>query len=187
MTASPQSLDPHLPRPAGAAARRPFNAAAIGARLSRVIPHAEIAVHLPTLRTVADLKAVRDAVIVAHNYQVPLITAGIADFVGDSLAMARFAAGCPARVIVVCGVRFMAETVKLLCPDKRVLLPNLQAGCSLADSLDAAYARALREAHPGIPLVAYVNTPAAVKAEADICCTSANAVRSRDPWAYRAC
>ena len=114
--------------------------------------------------------------MVAHNYQIPLITAGIADFVGDSLAMARYAARCTAPVVVVCGVYFMAETVKLLCPDKKVLLPNLLAGCSLAASITAEDIRELRTRHPSTPVVAYVNTSAAVKAEADICCTSANAV-----------
>jgi quinolinate synthase len=144
-------------------------------RLGRVVPEAEIAVHLPLIRSIEALKAENDAVIVAHNYQTPLIAAGVADFVGDSLAMARYAAQCTARVIVVCGVHFMAETVKLLCPNKRVLLPNLRARCSLADSIDADYVRALRQFYPDLPLVAYVNTPAAVKAEADVCCTSANA------------
>jgi quinolinate synthase len=146
------------------------------AALGRVVPAAEIWLNLPLLEAIAALKAKHDAVIVAHNYQEPLIAAGVADFVGDSLAMARYAAQCTARVIVVCGVHFMAETVKLLCPNKRVLLPNLCARCSLADSVDRDYVRALRRSYPGLPMVAYVNTPAAVKAEADICCTSANAV-----------
>lgn len=153
-----------------------FDANQLISRLRRVVPEAEIAVNLPLLRSIEALKAQHDAVIVAHNYQSPLIAAGIADFVGDSLAMARYAARCTARVIVVCGVHFMAETVKLLCPDKRVLLPNLQARCSLADSIDADYVRSLRQSYPGLPIVAYVNTPAAVKAESDVCCTSANAV-----------
>lgn len=146
------------------------------ARLTPAVPPAEIVLNLPLIQSIAALKAEHDSVIVAHNYQVPLITVGIADFVGDSLAMARYAAECRADVIVVCGVHFMAETVKLLCPDKRVLLPNMRARCSLADSVGADYVRALRKSYPDIPMVAYVNTPAAVKAQADVCCTSANAV-----------
>lgn len=146
------------------------------ARLGHLIPEAEILLNLPVLQSIIGLKAEHDAAVVAHNYQVPLITAGVADFVGDSLAMARFAAQCTARTIVVCGVHFMAETVKLLCPNKRVLLPNMNARCSLAESIDAEYVRAMRRSYPGFPIVAYVNTTAEVKAEADICCTSANAV-----------
>jgi len=135
-------------------------------RLGRVVPEAEIAVHLALIRSIEALKTEKDAVIVAHNHQTPLIAAGVADFVGDSLAMPRYAAQCTARLIVVCGVHFMAETVKLRCPNKRVLLPNLRARCSLADSIDADYVRSLRQFYPGLPLVAYVNIPAAVKAEA---------------------
>ncbi len=145
-------------------------------RLAPVMPESEILANWPVLEQILTMKAEQDAVIVAHNYQVPLITAGVADFVGDSLAMARFAAATRAATIIVCGVHFMAETVKLLCPGKRVLLPSLNARCSLADSINVDYVRALRGAYPGLPVVAYVNTPAAVKAEADICCTSANAV-----------
>ena len=145
-------------------------------RLRRVIPAPEISLNLPILESILSLKASRNAMIVAHNYQSPLITAGVADFVGDSLAMARYAVQCPAHTIVVCGVHFMAETIKLLCPEKRVLLPNLNARCSLADSISPEYLRSMRRANPGLPIVAYVNTPAAVKAEADVCCTSANAV-----------
>jgi quinolinate synthase len=145
-------------------------------RLAPVMPEPEILANWPVLVQILSMKAEQDAEIVAHNYQVPLITAGVADFVGDSLAMARFAATSRASTIVVCGVHFMAETVKLLCPDKRVLLPNLNARCSLADSINADYVRALRIAYPDLPVVAYVNTSAEVKAESDICCTSANAV-----------
>jgi quinolinate synthase len=144
-------------------------------RLGRLLPEPEVLLSLPLLESIARLKVAHDAVVVAHDYQVPLITAGIADFVGDSLEMARYAARCEAGTIVVCGVHFMAETVKLLCPDKRVLLPNMNARCSLADSIDAQYVRGMRRSYPGLPIVAYVNTTAAVKAEADICCTSANA------------
>lgn len=146
------------------------------ARLAHVIPEAEIVLALPLFDSIAALKRERHAVVVAHNYQTPLITAGIADFVGDSLAMARYAARSAAPVIVVCGVHFMAETVKLLDPEKTVLLPNMLAGCSLAASIQPEDIRDLRARHPGTPVVAYVNTSAAVKAEADVCCTSANAV-----------
>jgi quinolinate synthase len=150
--------------------------AELTARLGRVMPEAESELCLPLIEEIRALKAVRDAVVVAHNYQVPQITAGIADFTGDSLAMARFAAGTGASAIVVCGVRFMAETAKLLNPRRTVLLPALEAGCSLAESISPADVRALRRRYPGVPVIAYVNTTAAVKAECDICCTSANAV-----------
>jgi quinolinate synthase len=164
---------------------RQFNAASLVERLGRLLPLPEVLLQMPILESIARLKARHDAVVVAHNYQVPIITAGIADFVGDSLAMARYAAQCTARTIVVCGVHFMAETVKLLCPDRRVLLPNLNARCSLADSIDAGYVRDLRIKYPGLPVVAYVNTPAEVKAEADICCTSGNAVAVAQSLAVR--
>jgi quinolinate synthase len=147
------------------------------ARLGHVVPDAEIELGLPLIQQILDLKAQHEAVVVAHNYQVPMITSTIADFTGDSLAMARFAARSKADTIVVCGVEFMAETVKLLCPDQRVLLPSRTAGCSLAESITAPDVVELRHRYPGVPVVAYVNTSAAVKAEADICCTSANAVQ----------
>ena len=146
------------------------------ARLARVLPEPETTLCLPLIEEIRELKAARQAVVVAHNYQVPQITAGIADFTGDSLAMARFAAGAEAATIVVCGVRFMAETAKLLNPRRTVLLPAPEAGCSLAESIKPADVLELRARYPGVPVVAYVNTTAAVKAEADICCTSANAV-----------
>ena len=122
------------------------------------------------------LKSLKDAVIVAHDDQLDIVASGIADFVGDSLAIARFAATCGAGTVVVCGVYFMAEMVKLLSPEKHVLIPNLNARCTLAESIDAGYVREMRRRYAGFPVVAYVNTPAEVKAEADICCTSANAV-----------
>ncbi|AUH35411.1 quinolinate synthase [Paracoccus tegillarcae] len=121
------------------------------------------------------LKRDRNAVILAHNYQTPEIFHGVADIVGDSLALARKAAEVDADVIVLAGVHFMAETAKLLNPDKTVLIPDLAAGCSLADSITPADIALLREAHPGVPVVTYVNTSAAVKAASDICCTSGNA------------
>ena len=117
----------------------------------------------------------RDAVVLAHNYQLPEIQ-DIADHVGDSLALSRIAADCAARTIVFCGVHFMAETAKILAPDKTVLIPDARAGCSLADSIDADQLRAWKREHPGAVVVSYVNTTAEVKAETDICCTSANAV-----------
>ncbi|HJP77140.1 MAG TPA: quinolinate synthase NadA [Pseudonocardiaceae bacterium] len=117
----------------------------------------------------------RDAVILAHNYQLPAIQ-DIADVTGDSLALSRIAAASEASTIVFCGVHFMAETAKILSPDKTVLIPDAKAGCSLADSIDAAQLRAWKAEHPGAVVVSYVNTTAEVKAETDICCTSANAV-----------
>jgi quinolinate synthase len=124
---------------------------------------------------VRQLAGVQNAVILAHNYQVPEIQ-DVADHVGDSLALSRLAAATDAETIVFCGVHFMAETAKLLSPDKRVLIPTAAAGCSLADTIDAVQLRAWKAEHPGTVVVAYVNTSAAVKAEADICCTSSNAV-----------
>src|SRR6266513_2867086 len=126
-------------------------------------------------RDVRRLAGERRAVILAHNYQVPWIQ-DVADHVGDSLALSRQAAETEADVIVFCGVHFMAETAKILSPEKTVLIPDLEAGCSLASSIAAADVRLLRERYPGVPVVTYVNTSAAVKAESDICCTSANAV-----------
>jgi quinolinate synthase len=124
---------------------------------------------------VRELARERDAVILAHNYQVPWIQ-DVADFVGDSLALSRTAATTDASTIVFCGVHFMAETAKLLSPEKTVLLPSLEAGCSLAASITADQLRAWKDEHPGAMVVAYVNTTAEVKAESDICCTSSNAV-----------
>ena len=121
------------------------------------------------------LAAEQDAVILAHNYQLAPIQ-DIADHVGDSLALSRLAAESSARTIVFCGVHFMAETAKILSPDKRVLIPDAAAGCSLADTIDAEQLRAWKAEHPGAVVVSYVNTTAAVKAETDICCTSSNAV-----------
>ena len=123
---------------------------------------------------VRSLAEARDAVILAHNYQVPWIQ-DVAHHVGDSLALSRVAADTDAGTIVFCGVHFMAETAKLLSPEKTVLLPNLAAGCSLADSITADQLREWKAEHPGAVVVAYVNTTAEVKAESDICCTSSNA------------
>ena len=123
------------------------------------------------------LKKQRNAVVLAHNYQTPEIFHGVADVVGDSLALAREAQEVQADVIVLAGVHFMAETAKLLNPNKTVLVPDLAAGCSLAESITAADVRTLKAAHPGVPVETYVNTSADVKAESDICCTSGNAVK----------
>jgi quinolinate synthase len=128
---------------------------------------------------VRELADQRDAVLLAHNYQVPEIQ-DIADHVGDSLALSRIAADCPASTIVFCGVHFMAETAKILAPDKTVLIPDARAGCSLADSIDAEQLRAWKGEQPGAVVVSYVNTTAEVKAETDICCTSSNAVEVVD-------
>ena len=145
-------------------------------RLRGVLPEIEWPVHAPYVAAINELKAKRNAVILAHNYQTPEIFHGVADITGDSLTLAREGAKTDADVIVLCGVHFMAETAKLLSPEKTVLLPDLEAGCSLAASITAADVRLLRQRYPGVPVVTYVNTSAAVKAESDICCTSANAV-----------
>jgi quinolinate synthase len=145
-------------------------------RLRAVIPEIEWAVHAPYVAAINQLKQLRNAVILAHNYQTPEIFHGVADITGDSLALARQAAKTDAEVIVLCGVHFMAETAKLLSPEKVVLIPDVEAGCSLASSISADDVRLLKQRYPGVPVVTYVNTSAAVKAESDICCTSANAV-----------
>ncbi len=145
-------------------------------RVKSVIPEVEWAVHAPYIEAIERLKKERNAVILAHNYQTPEIFHGVADLTGDSLALARLAADQAADVIVLCGVHFMAETAKLLNPEKTVLIPDEKAGCSLAESITGADIRLLREKYPGVPVVTYVNTSAEVKAETDICCTSSNAV-----------
>jgi quinolinate synthase len=145
-------------------------------RLKDVIPEVEWPVHAPYVAAINELKVQRNAIILAHNYMTPEIFHGVADLKGDSLALAQRAADTEAEIIVLAGVHFMAETAKLLCPDKTVLIPDLRAGCSLADSITATDVRVMRERHPGAPVVTYVNTSAEVKAESDICCTSANAV-----------
>ena len=144
-------------------------------RVERHVPPFEWPILADDIAAILELKEERHAVILAHNYQTPDIFHTVADIVGDSLALAREAARTEADVIVLAGVHFMAETAKLLNPDKVVLIPDLEAGCSLAASITAADIRLLRERYPGVPIVTYVNTSAAVKAESDICCTSANA------------
>ena len=146
-------------------------------RVRRVVPPAEWATFADDIEAILTLKRERNAVILAHNYQTPEIFHCVADIVGDSLLLAREAQHVEADVIVMAGVHFMAETAKLMNPTKRVLMPDMQAGCSLADSITAADVRLLRQRYPGIPVVTYVNTSAAVKAESDVCCTSGNARR----------
>jgi len=147
------------------------------AALQTVIPPAEWSLHQPVVERIARLKRERDAIVLAHNYMTPEIYHSVADITGDSLALARRAAETDASVIVMAGVHFMAETAKLLNPDKTVLIPDLRAGCSLAASITGADVRLLRERFPGVPVVTYVNTSADVKAESDVCCTSGNAVQ----------
>ncbi|NCF24334.1 MAG: quinolinate synthase NadA [Gammaproteobacteria bacterium] len=144
--------------------------------VKNVIPAVEWPVHAPYIAAINALKKERNAVVLAHNYMTPEIYHCVADITGDSLALARRAAQTDADVIVMAGVHFMAETAKLLNPGKTVLIPDMRAGCSLAESITAADIRTLREKHPGVPVVTYVNTSAEVKAESDICCTSGNAV-----------
>jgi quinolinate synthase len=144
-------------------------------RVERHIPPFEWSILADDIAAIFKLKRERNAVVLAHNYQTPEIFHTIADIVGDSLALARDAARTDADVIVLAGVHFMAETAKLLNPAKTVLIPDLEAGCSLAASITAADIRLLRQRHPGVPIVSYVNTSAAVKAESDVCCTSSNA------------
>lgn len=141
-----------------------------------VIPDLEWATMASQVDTINRLKAERNAVILAHNYMTPDIYHTVADITGDSLALARRAATTDADVIVFAGVHFMAETAKITCPEKTVLIPDPTAGCSLAESITAADVRQLRQRHPGVPVVCYVNTSAEVKAEVDICCTSSNAL-----------
>jgi quinolinate synthase len=145
-------------------------------RVKTVIPAIEWPVMAPYIKAINDLKKVRRAVILAHNYQTPEIFHCVADVKGDSLQIAIAAAKSDAEIIVQCGVHFMAETSKLLNPDKLVLIPDTRAGCSLAASITGADVRLLRERYPGVPIVTYVNTSADVKAESDVCCTSSNAV-----------
>lgn len=146
-------------------------------KMSHAIPRIEWPVHAPYIKAINELKKVRGAAILAHNYQTPEIFHGVSDIVGDSLQLAKEATKVDADVIIQCGVHFMAETSKLLNPEKTVLIPDMKAGCSLASSITGADVRALKAAYPGVPVVAYVNTSADVKAEVDICCTSSNAVQ----------
>src|SRR2546423_14854564 len=146
-------------------------------KVRHAIPAIEWPAFADDIDAIMALKERRNAVILAHNYQTPEIFHCVADFVGDSLQLAREAAKVDAKVIVQAGVHFMAETSKILCPDKIVLIPDLRAGCSLAASITAADVRLIKQRYPGLPVVTYVNTTAEVKAETDVFCTNANAVQ----------
>jgi quinolinate synthase len=160
---TPNSPTPSLPLPE------------LYSRVERHVPPFEWRILADDIAAILKLKRDKNAVVLAHNYQTPDIFHTVADIVGDSLALAREAVRTDADIIVLAGVHFMAETAKLLNPEKTVLIPDLEAGCSLAASITAADVRLLRASHPGVPIVTYVNTSAAVKAESDICCTSGNA------------
>ncbi|MCH7931574.1 MAG: quinolinate synthase NadA [Proteobacteria bacterium] len=174
MTLHEAAIEPQADLPYTAAVAR--DTAAYYERVARVIPEIEWPVHAPYIAAINALKRERNAVILGHNYQTPEIFHCVTDFVGDSLGLARQAAESDADIIVLCGVHFMAETAKLLNPEKTVLISDLEAGCSLAASITGADVRLLRERYPGTPVVSYVNTSAEVKAETDICCTSSNAL-----------
>jgi len=146
-------------------------------KVSKVIPKIEWAFHAPLIHKINKLKKEKNAVVLAHNYQTPEIFHGIADIAADSLALAVEAEKTDASIIILCGVHFMAETAKLMNPSKKVLLPDMGAGCSLASSITGKDVKMLKEKFPSVPVVTYVNTSADVKAESDICCTSANAVK----------
>jgi len=146
-------------------------------KISGVVPEIEWKIHAPLIYKINKLKKEKNAVILAHNYQTPEIYHGVADIAADSLALAVEASKTKADIIVLCGVHFMAETAKLMSPNKKILLPDLNAGCSLAASITGKDVRLLKEKYPGVPVVSYVNTSADVKAESDVCCTSANAVK----------
>ena len=146
-------------------------------KISKVMPEIEWSVHAPYIHRINQLKKEKNAIILAHNYQTPEIYHGIADVAADSLALAIEASKTEADIIVMAGVHFMAETSKLMSPEKKVFLPDMTAGCSLSSSITGKDVRLLKEKYPGVPVVSYVNTSADVKAETDICCTSANAVK----------
>ncbi|SFJ34907.1 quinolinate synthase NadA [Celeribacter neptunius] len=149
----------------------------IYARMDRVVPLPDWAIYAPYVKAINALKKERNAVILGHNYMTPEIYHGVSDFVGDSLQLAMKAAEVEADVIVQAGVHFMAETSKILSPQKTVLMPDMQAGCSLAESITADGIEEMRAKYPGAPVVSYVNTTAEVKAASDICCTSSNAAQ----------
>jgi quinolinate synthase len=166
---------PEAVLPTAAAARAALPLPELYRRVERHIPPIEWPILAADIAAILELKRRRNAVVLAHNYQTPDIFHTVADIVGDSLALAREAVRTDAEVIVLAGVHFMAETAKLLNTEKIVLIPDREAGCSLAASITAADIRLMRERHPGVPVVSYVNTSAAVKAESDVCCTSGNA------------
>tara|TARA_Y100001936_G_C15938593_1_gene593470 strand:+ start:42 stop:1031 length:990 start_codon:yes stop_codon:yes gene_type:complete len=153
------------------------NTAEIYKKISKHIPEIEWKIHAPLIEKINKLKKEKNAVILAHNYQTPEIYHGVSDIAADSLALAVEAAKTSADIIILCGVHFMAETAKLMSPEKRVFIPDMKAGCSLAESLTGEDVRLLKKQYPGVPVVSYVNTSADVKAETDVCCTSANAVK----------
>ena len=153
------------------------NTAEIYKKISKHIPEIEWKIHAPLIEKINKLKKEKNAVILAHNYQTPEIYHGVSDIAADSLALAVEASKTSADIIILCGVHFMAETAKLMSPEKRVFIPDMKAGCSLAESLTGEDVRLLKKQYPGVPVVSYVNTSADVKAETDVCCTSANAVK----------
>ena len=146
-------------------------------KVSKSVPEIEWKIHAPLIEKINKLKIEKNAVILAHNYQTPEIYHGVADISADSLALAVEASKTSASIIVLCGVHFMAETAKLMNPSKKVLLPDMSAGCSLSSSITGDDVRLLKQKYPGVPVVSYINTSADVKAETDVCCTSANAVK----------
>ena len=146
-------------------------------KISKSVPEIEWKIHAPLIEKINKLKVEKNAVILAHNYQTPEIYHGVADISADSLALAVEASKTSASIIVLCGVHFMAETAKLMNPSKKVLLPDMSAGCSLSSSITGDDVRLLKQKYPGVPVVSYINTSADVKAETDVCCTSANAVK----------
>ena len=146
-------------------------------KVSKVIPEIEWSFHAPLIHKINMLKKEKNAVVLTHNYQTPEIFHGVSDVAADSLALAVEASKTESDIIILCGVHFMAETAKLMNPKKKVLLPDMGAGCSLASSITGKDVRLLKEKYPGVPVVSYVNTSAEVKAESDVCCTSANAIQ----------
>ena len=146
-------------------------------KISKFVPEAEWKIHAPLIEKINRIKKEKNAIILAHNYQTPEIYHGVADISADSLALAVEASKTKADKIIMCGVHFMAETAKLMCPEKKVFLPDMQAGCSLSSSITGEDVKLLKQKFPGVPVVSYVNTSADVKAETDVCCTSANAVK----------
>jgi quinolinate synthase len=146
-------------------------------KIADSVPRFEWEMHAPIIAEINRLKVERKAVLLGHNYMVPEIFHGVSDYTGDSLGLSIEARDTDAEIIVFCGVHFMAETAKILSPDKTVLIPDLEAGCSLSDSITVRDVQLLRQRYPDAPVVTYMNTPAAIKAESDICCTSANAVK----------
>ena len=145
-------------------------------KVAKFIPEVEWAVHEPLIEKINKLKKEKNAVILAHSYMTPEIYHCVADILGDSLKLAKESQKAKADIIIMCGVHFMAETAKILNPDKKVLIPDMSAGCSLAEAITGEDVRLLKQKYPGVPVVSYVNTSADVKAETDICCTSSNAV-----------